>query len=98
MLPHPLLSVGLIRGTCRRDLGFNEEEEERRKLRDLGGTLYKCAYAVSGWFFSQLGFSLAAALVSTLLLLPEALLLLQGQCDPQRPRFLVLLLDSGTVQ
>lgn len=53
-------------------------------------------FSVSSLFFRQFGLSLAATLLSALLLLPEALLLLQGQRDPQGPR--LLLLDPGAVQ
>lgn len=53
-------------------------------------------FSVSSLFFRQFGLPLAATLLSALLLLPEALLLLQGQRDPQGPR--LLLLDPGAVQ
>lgn len=52
-------------------------------------------YTVSALFLSQFGLSVAAAVVSVLLLVSEALLLLQSQCDPQGP---LLLLDLRTVQ
>ena len=49
-----------------------------------------------GLFFCQLCLPLAASLIAALLLLPEALLLLQSQCDPQGP--LLLLLEPCAVQ
>lgn len=55
-------------------------------------------YAVSlpGLFFCQFGLSLASAILAVLLLLSEAFLLLQSQCNPQGPG--LLLLDLSTVQ
>lgn len=54
------------------------------------------AFSVSSMLLRQLGLPQAATLIPVLLLLPEALLLLQGQRDPQGPRLLIL--DPGTVQ
>lgn len=54
------------------------------------------AFSVSSVLLRQLGLPQAATLIPVLLLLPEALLLLQGQRDPQGPRLLIL--DPGTVQ
>lgn len=70
---------------------------DQRKYKKVGEEAIWLAYTVSlsRLFFSQLGFSLAAALLPVLLLLPEALLLLQSQCDPQGPS--LLLLDLGAV-
>lgn len=104
MLPLPLLSVGLASVTYKNRFGILSEGNyvreimcDQRKYKKVGEEAIWLAYTVSlsRLFFSQLGFSLAAAVLPVLLLLPEALLLLQSQCDPQGPS--LLLLDLGAV-
>ena len=106
-LPLPLLSVGLSRVTCnthshsfrRGELCSGDECARSRSVRDgvrscRGWLTY--TVSLSSLFHSQFGLSLAPMLLSVLLLLPEALLLLQSQSDPQGSG--LLLLHPGTVQ